>query len=129
MKKIKREILSNSNSIQFKKKNKYTATLYYVPSKLNIDKRYFCIHINGASKKLIDNLKVTAIYYDVTSKFSKHEILESTDDIFISKSSVDGVYNHSEKILIASGNLLLWKLVFQSSIAEESELFFDADND
>lgn len=129
MKKVKREILSNSNSIQFKKRNNYIATLYYVPSKLQVDKRFFCIHINGASKKLIDNLKVTAIYYDVTSKFNKHEILESTDDIFINKNSVDGVYNHSEKILITSGNLMLWKLVFQSSIAEESELFFDTDND
>jgi len=129
MKKIKREILSNSSCIKFKKKNNYIATLYYVPSKLVIDKRYFCIHINGASKKLIDNLKVTAIYYDVTSKFNKHEILESTDDIFINKNSVDGVYNHSERILITKGNLMLWKLVFQSSITEESELYFDADND
>lgn len=129
MKKIKRDFLTNTKWIQFKKKYNYLVTLYYEPSKLTgVDKQFY-LYLDIAYKRTIKGLKITAVYIDTTKEIKDYEAVEVTDDIFIRSDTTDGRYYCTEKILIKSGNYILWKLIFQSTNGEESNLAFHADND
>lgn len=129
MKKIKRDFLTNTKWIQFKKKYNYLVTLYYEPSKLTgVDKQFY-LYLDITYKRTIKGLKITAVYIDTTKEIKDYEAVEVTDDIFIRTDITDGMYNCTERILIKSGNYILWKLIFQSTNGEETNLAFHADTD